>query len=354
MLRTISGLFIGFWCLTNSCIQGRSCYYLFLSNAYKELCFDCPAGKWGDECGQSCSSLCQQVSYKTSLNNTSTLNSSFCDSANDRCYECEAKKFGPRCDLSCSSCDAVNGCDSRSGNCFACLPGHYGPHCHDCPDSCTDEDCDQATSACNTNCANDWSGFNCACFEKMSKGVAYCSQCATRFYGTHCDKHCPSTCYGYRCHQSTGLCDGCITGWYGDKCDCRGNCDESRCSVLGHCHTCSPGYWGEDCLQVCLHNCGKNGCDRNSGVCRGCETGWHGDQCDTKYRDPDSGEIAGVVIGSAVVGSAITLLVVFVVIYVRRRQAEKKPAPRNYETPTTPQDEPYQGMAYVSDEAFQE
>ncbi|KAL5017100.1 hypothetical protein ScPMuIL_006689 [Solemya velum] len=98
----------------------------------------------------------------------------------------------------------------------------------------------------------------------------------------------------------------------------------------------------------------KNGCDRTSGVCRGCETGWHGDQCDTKYRDPDSGAIAGVVIGSAVVGSAITLLVVFVVIYVRRRQAEKKPAPRDYETPTTPQDEPYQGMAYVSDEAFQE
>lgn len=74
-------------------------------------------------------------------------------------------------------------------------------------------------------------------------------------YGTYCSKKCSPSCGNPKsCDKETGRCDTCPTGWYGHNCDmkCRvGNCVDPRT------------------------------CDRTGGCSGGCKPVWKNLTCDT-------------------------------------------------------------------------
>ncbi|XP_046582386.1 uncharacterized protein LOC124289768 isoform X2 [Haliotis rubra] len=122
------------------------------------------------------------------------------------------------------------------------------------------------------------------CVSVTSSGE--CDQCQdSRFYGTQCQNDCPDTCLNSRCQVTNTrvVCkDGCVAGKKGDNCgvDCPIgclNCFRYNGTCFGQC---KYNFYGKNCHK-CPANC-INGCDRQSGTCNGCRTGWRGDYCGVK------------------------------------------------------------------------
>ncbi|XP_067677173.1 scavenger receptor class F member 2-like isoform X2 [Haliotis asinina] len=122
------------------------------------------------------------------------------------------------------------------------------------------------------------------CVSVTSSGE--CRQCQdSRFYGAQCQSDCPETCLNSRCEviNTRVVCkDGCVAGKKGDNCgvDCPigcSNCFRYNGTCFGQC---KYNFYGKNCHK-CPVNC-NNGCDRQSGTCKGCRTGWRGDYCGVK------------------------------------------------------------------------
>ncbi|XP_070601194.1 tyrosine-protein kinase receptor Tie-1 isoform X4 [Erythrolamprus reginae] len=137
--------------------------------------------------------------------------------------------------------------------------------------------------------------------------------CATKKWGSFCDKDCPDCLNGGICHHIVGECI-CPPGFMGTRCEkacregrfgrnCQERCpSEQGCRGLSFClpdpygcscaagwsgvqcnSACSPGKYGPDCTIEC--NCENGGtCNRFSGCI--CSSGWHGQHCEKSDRIP--------------------------------------------------------------------
>lgn len=73
--------------------------------------------------------------------------------------------------------------------------------------------------------------------------------------------------------------EGCCRGFYGLSCmECNKSC--STCDAAnGECLSCAKSLYGEKCDKRCPYNCSDGQCDRNTGNCRGCDSGFDGPNC---------------------------------------------------------------------------
>ncbi|XP_062599172.1 multiple epidermal growth factor-like domains protein 10, partial [Saccostrea cucullata] len=130
------------------------------------------------------------------------------------------------------------------------------------------------------------------CVDMQCDGNGTCTRgCNQGYWGGTCEKKCPSTCPMNVCNINTGFCDSCSNGHYGDTCEkiCSSTCLERKCiKQTGICSSgCVPGYYGyfySDCTLAC-GNCSTSTCDRNTGNCQTCNTGYYGAKCDIHCRN---------------------------------------------------------------------
>lgn len=126
----------------------------------------------------------------------------------------------------------------------------------------------------------------------------------TSFYGSNCDRHCPTNCENRTCHIQSGSCFNCKPGWTGTYCNtsrmaicmfCNVNSCFHLCIFLSvytffpikvyhfaFCITaCRGGRYGINCSNQCSGHC-KDGatCNHVTGYCdKGCDAGWKGNFC---------------------------------------------------------------------------
>jgi hypothetical protein len=93
------------------------------------------------------------------------------------------------------------------------------------------------------------------------------SSCDKGQWGINCTSTCPAFCTSNGCEKKTGFCYGCLSGFQGKYCDipCPLNCI--------HCDQ----YNGE-CYTSCTINCAT--CTSSTGTCLHCKPGWYGKECE--------------------------------------------------------------------------
>ncbi|XP_076468722.1 uncharacterized protein LOC143299422 [Babylonia areolata] len=128
------------------------------------------------------------------------------------------------------------------------------------------------------------------------------SECAVGTYGSSCNSQCSQQCGkgpGKNfCYKDTGYCyDGCVAGRYGDQCTtpCSPGCQNTGCDrQTGQCSPCNTGYTGSQCSECqdkyykttsntcvqCNVYCRSQSCDKATGRCDDCVDGRYGDMCD--------------------------------------------------------------------------
>ncbi|XP_041361330.1 multiple epidermal growth factor-like domains protein 10 [Gigantopelta aegis] len=118
-----------------------------------------------------------------------------------------------------------------------------------------------------------------ATVEDKTKGIFenYCPQCQTNGrHGQDCKHNCSEGCVQKKCDRWTGVCERCKTGYYGSKCFKCGHCDV--CDEQGVCSgSCHQGWFGIFCKDNCYVKCNK--CDRSTGQCYQCAVGYSGTYC---------------------------------------------------------------------------
>ncbi|XP_052794507.1 uncharacterized protein LOC128227739 isoform X2 [Mya arenaria] len=230
--------------------------------------------------------------------------------------ECPCGKFGDRCE---QTCHCTTCCDSLDGKCTRCKPGYSPPTCEtECMNGTYGQNCSQN---CNLNClyahCNAVTGSTCV--EGCKPGYDFlaskdCSKgCQNGFYG-NCSQQC-GNCKSPPCNKEDGNCvGGCADGFKGIKCqlaclkgtygeNCSGNCSsfcvDGLCNhITGVCgRGCVPGYdykmdpqcnypcqdrtYGANCTHVCGHcRNPKRSCEKSTGQCaNGCDLGFSGKMC---------------------------------------------------------------------------
>ncbi|XP_053403899.1 scavenger receptor class F member 1-like [Mercenaria mercenaria] len=120
-----------------------------------------------------------------------------------------------------------------------------------------------------------------------SKTYGSCSACIIGYWGSFCEKECPTICAG-QCNRYTGKCSSCRPGHKGVNCS--STCIEENCETCqglddSHsCTKCRPGYWGESCDIKCRsEQCLE--CHMSEGRCTLCEDGFWGNSCNQKCHD---------------------------------------------------------------------
>ncbi|XP_025108279.1 multiple epidermal growth factor-like domains protein 10 isoform X2 [Pomacea canaliculata] len=101
-------------------------------------------------------------------------------------------------------------------------------------------------------------------------------ECLDGWYGTGCSHTCGNCITNSDCDKTTGQCTSCKTGF-----------------SLPNCTDCENGWYGNNCVETCGHCMGGNStCNRINGSCPSCdgaftpplckdncETGWYGHNC---------------------------------------------------------------------------
>ncbi|KAL3884938.1 hypothetical protein ACJMK2_025037 [Sinanodonta woodiana] len=314
-----------------------------------KLCTEqCSAWKFGIQCSQFCSSYCDQ---NTSLGCHHVTGECICMpgwSGLNCKSTCPNTMWGPNCQNKCN-CTNDGTCDSSTGSCI-CPPGYQGTLCEQkcggnrygkdcalkCPACGQYEQCNPVTGVCElASCPPGYTGFNC----KLS--------CPPNTYGQNCSGICSKDCDSTKayCDAVTGKCV-CYPGFYGPYCqyscptnkfgqDCKYDCacENGLCRPYdGHCH-CYAGYTGVMCSQSCPPSMYGILCNQTC-------------HCmDTEYCSPVYGCIlkpsanqqvkenevttAGisflpVIIGVAVAAAVLFVLLIFFVLYFRRRVSRLK------------------------------
>ncbi|KAK3612663.1 hypothetical protein CHS0354_042191 [Potamilus streckersoni] len=136
-----------------------------------------------------------------------------------------------------------------------CPLGYFGTTCNKtCPSMCV-SGCDLQTGDCMGGCLPGWQGRNCS------------EKCSDYRYGKDCQITCGHCKDDQLCDTVSGKCpDGCEAGLQGEKCDM----------------ACDLYSFGQDCSQRCGHCRQGKPCNSISGYCvNGCTPGWIGPRCDT-------------------------------------------------------------------------
>ncbi|KAH9512225.1 hypothetical protein Btru_041176, partial [Bulinus truncatus] len=94
-----------------------------------------------------------------------------------------------------------------------------------------------------------------------------------------------SACKNCRGHNCQGCKDGCVDGFYDDECntECSSKCQPRVCEKdNGSCVSLSTGSGANQHISNCTKHCASvNTCDTSNAPCsKGCETGYHGPNCD--------------------------------------------------------------------------
>ncbi|XP_053337204.1 scavenger receptor class F member 2-like [Clarias gariepinus] len=147
----------------------------------------CPAGFYGQNCGNKCGHCKGQQPCKVT---------------EGRCVTCERGWNGTKCDQ-------------------MCAPGFFGENCQDeCPPCKDGHYCNRIDGKCS-HCNPGWIGDRCEV------------RCYNGTYGENCENDC-SHCFNGECHFATGQCL-CDPGFYGTFCNL----------------TCESGHFGVNCAQTC-------------------------------------------------------------------------------------------------------
>ncbi|XP_077442493.1 multiple epidermal growth factor-like domains protein 10 isoform X1 [Vanacampus margaritifer] len=337
------------------CQNGAACHHITgeckCSPGYTgAFCEDaCPPGKHGQQCEERCpcqnGGICHHVTGACSC--PAGWMGTVCG------QPCPEAKFGRNCSQECQ-CHNNALCSSSTGQCL-CSPGYTGERCQDeCPVGTYGAGC---TKRCrcknNSKCYHNYG--NCLCEPGFTGETCDVRLCPKGIYGLLCDRKCPcfaqntqsdfdfkhnlfprtfmkfkvasfkrlftleqgcqthinpgatwrKTYYQVKscCHPMSGECT-CLSGWsglycnetctpgfYGESCQQVCQCQNGAdChSVTGKC-VCAPGFLGFDCSVPCpagsygvncssTCNC-KNGaqCSPADGSCF-CKPGWHGVDC---------------------------------------------------------------------------
>ncbi|XP_071118700.1 receptor-type tyrosine-protein phosphatase eta-like [Haliotis cracherodii] len=164
------------------------------------------------------------------------------------------------------------------------------------------------------------------CVSVTSSGE--CLQCRdSRFYGKQCEHDCSDTCLNSRCQMDNTrvVCtEGCVAGKKGDNCgvNCPSACTQCERYGDGCTGPCQdPRYYGPHCRTPCSSSC-TDGCNRITGECGNCVSGYTGDKCNVtcppncKGRcDRSTGE-CNIANDMSTVGSILTSLAVIICIAV--------------------------------------
>ncbi|XP_062613599.1 multiple epidermal growth factor-like domains protein 10, partial [Saccostrea cucullata] len=224
---------------------------------------ECLDGSYGENCVFSCSGHCLHGKPCNKISGN-------CDEGcspgylNGKCDQiCESGHFGNKCTEVCSTyCFNDKKCNHTTGHCDIgckdgyvgercdkeCSKGHYGPKCsQNCSGTCSNNSCSNVNGKCSYGCEPGYQGFNCS------------NECSLQTYGEYCGKGCSKRCvHNETCNHVTGVCDnGCANGFIGPLCK----------------EECTDGYFGNNCSSTCPENCTKS-CDHVSGMCP-CSSGWH-------------------------------------------------------------------------------
>ncbi|KAL8617491.1 hypothetical protein ACOMHN_062702 [Nucella lapillus] len=239
-------------------------------------CASCKDGLHGDQCTSRCPTGC--------LNDT-CLQSGLCSSCKagytgSTCSGCVTGRYGDQCSTRCPT-GCLHVCDQQSGLCSSCKAGYTGSTCSECQDGYYTNS--GVCSQCSSNCRS----------RMCDKTTGVCKGCVTGRYGDRCTTPCPSGCLN-TCDQQSGKCASCKDGLHGDQCTsrCPTGCLNDRCLQSGLCSSCKAGYTGSTCsgcqdgyytnsgvCSQCSSNCRSRMCDKTTGMCKGCVTGWYGEQC---------------------------------------------------------------------------
>ncbi|RMB92391.1 hypothetical protein DUI87_31192 [Hirundo rustica rustica] len=208
---------------------------------------------------------------------------------------CPEGRYGKNCSQECQ-CHNGGTCDSATGHCH-CSPGYAGERCQDeCPVGSYGLHCAETCKCVNGGKCYHISGA-CLCEPGYTGQHCETRLCPEGIYGLKCDKNCP--CHmpnTWSCHPMSGECsckpgwsglycnETCSPGFYGESCQQICSCQNGAdCdSVTGKC-TCAPGFkdgtYGLDCAERC--DCSHaDGCHPTTGYCR-CLPGWSGIHCDS-------------------------------------------------------------------------
>ncbi|XP_053379801.1 multiple epidermal growth factor-like domains protein 10 [Mercenaria mercenaria] len=228
-----------------------------------DRCSDCVTGKYGNFCEIACPLNCKN----NSCDRQSGYCSFGCESDNftgQTCTECTDGKYGDICNKTCpyhckgSVCNRQNGkCCKANYNgpkCDECVTGQYGPKCSEiCPHNCDSGKCGNISGYC----------FKC----KGNYFGNICDKCKIGFYGITCQYRCPLNCHYDVCDRVSGNClAGCKNNFSGNKC-CLNSMHCENCLSDIECNTCVPGFYGDDCQNLCQEKCAASSCDRKSGTC---------------------------------------------------------------------------------------
>ncbi|GFS14732.1 multiple epidermal growth factor-like domains 10 [Elysia marginata] len=353
-----------------NCIDGENCFVhsggcpFGCAPGYAgEDCWDCEAGRYGDDCLQICNatcggdSSCDRNSGACSQGCHTGYRGKYCES------ECPLGTYGQDCAGRCSiTCGGItNACDRVNGTCLeSCDPGFGGKQCdlelsnmtfgHHCVKQCSDCNGDNNRTyhfdgVCTNGCEDGYWGGMCD------------SKCPTGQYGANCLQFCSRNCRGSdnACDRFNGTCtNGCEDGYQGDKCghkcsnetygplcenECSENCEgynnRSVCDPVGGAciNGCKDGYWGgmcdsecfvftwgKDCRESCSNGCVHSTCHHQTGECAPCFSGYTGSKCDIggpylneSVEGVDSATPAITV--AAAVGLCVPMVVAVVLVY---------------------------------------
>ncbi|KAL7988821.1 hypothetical protein Chor_007740, partial [Crotalus horridus] len=231
----------------------RLIYWLCVEYYCEDLC---PPDKHGPQCEERCpcqnGGVCHHVTGECAcppgwMVAIISINSIF--KQGTVCGQpCPEGRYGNNCSQECQ-CHNGGTCDLATGQCH-CSSGYTGERCQDeCPVGNFGIQCAEICQCMNGGKCYHISG-ECLC-EPGYTGV-HCETrlCAEVVYGLKCDKRCP--CYlpnTYSCHPMSGECF-CKAGWSGLSCN----------------ESCSPGFYGESCQQICSCRNGAD-CDSVTGKC---------------------------------------------------------------------------------------
>ncbi|KAH9492071.1 Receptor-type tyrosine-protein phosphatase zeta [Bulinus truncatus] len=264
-----------------------------------EVYGECPPGKWGLTCINSCPEHCARSCHI----DDGSCNVS-CVGSNDppECAtECIKGKWGVNCQQNCSNCFNIS-CDRHTGMCDdgclgfsdppvcnkSCISNFFGRNCSEqCPVNCLNKTCRPASGHCYL-CIDGYQGKVCS------------DPCRDGLWGTNCSRNCNNFCHNGLCNFKTGECiGGCKDGYLPPQCNA----------------VCLHGTYGRNCSQNCSLRCLNASCHHVTGNCGGCGKKMYGDFCESEFLPESNTSITGVIVSVLLV--ALLLLLAAFIIYFR-------------------------------------
>ncbi|XP_052803968.1 uncharacterized protein LOC128234050 isoform X2 [Mya arenaria] len=239
-------------CPTNSeCINIPGSYVCNCNNGYLKtaagLCQECPNGKFGENCTQTCA--CNMT------------NTDICDKVTGTC-QCKQTWTGTTCNEDVDECNPggsfSNPCAVKQHTTCNNTYGSYECNCisgyYEDATGCVDiNECLTQSGICTQDCSNTPGSYTCVCSPGFSGDGVTCTPCASNTYGENCTNVCDCVEANANnvtqvCDAATGVCD-CKTTWTGTKCDA--DVDECADPTKFTCFansSCSNKMEGYDCV----------------------------------------------------------------------------------------------------------